>query len=262
MSVSHEAFPKTQKEDFQNERFPSCPKHWDGRLPKRAFSTRLSQNLRMKPSNTSVFHETFAKTSVFHEALPKTETEDERFPRDFPKNWHGRLPKRAFSTRLSQKLRRKPSKRSVFHETVPKTETEEFQNERFPQGFPFHEAFPLQNERFCRRLFKNCKILHAYRARYYEHAWAMCETKLRSIRKSQLYLHPAQNMTISADGRARTAGNAISRAFRTFDAQDLRRGLRGQPPKTHFACIPHLRHALSPQRVEFPIDAVCLTIRL
>ena len=89
---------------------------------------------------------------------------NERFPRDFRKNWDGRLPKQAFSTRLSKKLRRKTSKRSVFHETFPKTENPHFQNECFPRDFPknwesfksnvFHETFAqteneaCQNERF------------------------------------------------------------------------------------------------------------------
>ena len=111
-------------------------------------SHRLSQELRTKPSKTSVFQEVFA----------------------------------------SQKLRRetskmKPSKTSVSHETFAKTKKND------PHSMP-------------EKLW----------------TWAICARNLTSIQKTQLYLHSAPSVTISAEGCAR-------------------------------ACIPRLRHARCPQRI-------------
>ena len=55
--------------------------------------------------------------------------------------------------------------------------------------------------------------------------------------------------TISAEGRAVISQIALLPAFRALDTHDLRRRLRGHPANRTLACISHIRHARSPQRV-------------
>ena len=68
--------------------------------------------------------------------------------------------------------------------------------------------------------------------------------------------------TISAEGCAHTGQIALSPAFRALDTRDRRRGLRGHRPNRTLACISRARHARSPQRVAFSVDAVRPTLRL
>ena len=67
---------------------------------------------------------------------------------------------------------------------------------------------------------------------------------------------------ISAEGCAGTGQMALSPAFRALDTHDLRRGLRGNGSNRTLACISRTRHARSPQRVAFSVDAVRPTLRL
>ena len=80
------------------------------KLSKRAFSMRLSPKVTIQASKTSIFHETFTKSD-------NPSFQNERFPRDFHQKRQSKLPKRAFSTRLSPKVTIQASKTSVFHET-------------------------------------------------------------------------------------------------------------------------------------------------
>ena len=108
MSDSCEAFAKTDKETFQNERFVrDIRKNWQRDLPKWAFRTRHSQKRTRKTSKISVSYETFAKTD-------KETVQNERFIRDIRKNGQRDLPKWAF-----------------LYETFARTDKETFQNERF-----------------------------------------------------------------------------------------------------------------------------------
>ena len=119
---------------FQNERFPrDFHQKGESKLPKRAFSTRLSSKVRIQASKTSIFHETFTKRE-------NPSFQNEHFPRDFHQKWQAKLPKRAFSTRLSPKKREsklpkrafstrlspkvtiQACKTSVLHETSRKSE--------------------------------------------------------------------------------------------------------------------------------------------
>ena len=120
------------------------PRGW---LPKVSFSTRLSPKVRIQASKTSVFHETFTKSE-------NPSFQNERFPRDFHchQKWESKLPKRAFSTRLSPKVRIQASKTSVFHETFTKSDNPSFQNEHFPQDFHQNWKSKLPNRAFYTRL--------------------------------------------------------------------------------------------------------------
>ena len=55
---------------------------------------------------------------------------------------------------------------------------------------------------------------------------------------------------------------ARSPQIRALDAHDLRRGLRGHRTNRALAWISRTRHARSPQRVAFSVDAVRPTLRL
>ena len=125
-SVFHETFTKSENTSFQNERFPrDFHQKWEYKLPKRAFSTRLWQKVRIRAS----------KRSIFHEAFTKSENPKEHFPRGFHQKWESKLPKRAFYTRLSPKMRIQASKTSIFHETFTKSDNPSFQNEHFTWDF-------------------------------------------------------------------------------------------------------------------------------
>ena len=79
-----------------------------------------------------------SKTSVSYETSSKTHTsslQNERFVRDFLKKSHVKSPKRAFRTRLPQKVTRQVSKTSVSYETSSKSHTSSLQNERFVRDF-------------------------------------------------------------------------------------------------------------------------------
>ena len=60
---------------------------------------------------------------------------NERFARDFLQKSHVKSPKRAFRTRLPQKVTRQVSKTSVSYETSSKSHTSSLQNERFVRDF-------------------------------------------------------------------------------------------------------------------------------
>ena len=55
---------------------------------------------------------------------------------------------------------------------------------------------------------------------------------------------------------------ALSPAFRVLDTHDLRRGSRAHLTNRALACVSRTRHARSPQRVAFSVDAVRPTLRL
>ena len=81
--------------------------------------------------------------------------------------------------------------------------------------------------------------------------------------KSHSRLHFAHSTrAISAEGCPRAGQLALSPAFRALDARDLRRGLRRDGTTRTLACISRTRHARSPQRVTFSVDAVRPTLRL
>ena len=135
-SIFHEILTKSENPSFQNEHFPrDFHQKWHSKLPKRAFSTRLSPKVTIQASKTSIFHETFTKsenprfqTSIFHETFTKSDKpsfQNEHFARDFHQkweSWQSKLPKRAFSARLSPKVTIQASKTSVLHETSRKSE--------------------------------------------------------------------------------------------------------------------------------------------
>ena len=85
------------------------------KFPKRAFSTRLSPKVPFQASKTSIFPETFTKSE-------NPSFQNEHFPRDFHQKGESKLPKRAFSTRLSPKVRGQASKTSILHKTFTKRE--------------------------------------------------------------------------------------------------------------------------------------------
>ena len=99
---------------FQNEHFPQ-DFHQKSELPKRAFCTRLSPKVTFQASKTSVFHEAFTKSE-------NPSFQNEHFPRDCHQKGESKLPERAFSTRLSPKVRIKSDNPSS-------------QNERFTRDF-------------------------------------------------------------------------------------------------------------------------------
>ena len=75
--------------------------------------------------------------------------------------------------------------------------------------------------------------------------------------KSHSRLHFARSTrTISAEGCVGTGQIALSPAFRALDTRDLRRGLRRHGTNRTLGCISCTRHARSPQRVTFSVDAV------
>ena len=85
----------------------------------------------------------------------------------------------------------------------------------------------------------------------------------RTPDKSHSRLHFAHSThTISAEGCAHTGQIALSPAFRALDTHDLRRGLPARRTNRTLACISRTRHARSPQRVTFSVDAVRPTLRL
>ena len=79
--------------------------------PKRAFRTRLPPKVTRQVSKTSISYETSSKSHT-------SSLQNERFVRDFLKKSHVKSPKRAFRTRLPQKLTR-----------------QSLQNERFVRDF-------------------------------------------------------------------------------------------------------------------------------
>ena len=115
-------------------------------------------------------------------------SKNEHFTRDIRKKWEWKLPKRAFWTRHSQKVRMKASKTSVLHETFTKSESEGF-----------------RNERFTRDIRKNWKTLPA-----------CC------ILQNLCEYEPLACTTFQCAGHSK---NVISPAFGAFDTHDLRRGL-------------------------------------
>ena len=110
--IFHETFTKSDNPSFQKEHFPrDFHQKRESKLPKRAFSTRLSPKVTIQASKRGIFHE--------------------NFPRDF----QSKLPKGAFSTRLSAKVTIQASKTSIFHETFTKSDNPSFQNECCPRDF-------------------------------------------------------------------------------------------------------------------------------
>ena len=56
---------KSENPDFQNEHFPrDFRQKWESKLPKQAFSTRLSPKVTIQASKTSIFHETSRKNEL------------------------------------------------------------------------------------------------------------------------------------------------------------------------------------------------------
>ena len=89
--IFHETFTKSDKfpRDFlEKSRVLS---------PKRAFRTRLPPKVTRQVSKTSVSYETSSKSHT-------SSLQNERFVRDFLQKSHVMAPKRAFRTRLPQKL--------------------------------------------------------------------------------------------------------------------------------------------------------------
>ena len=85
----------------------------------------------------------------------------------------------------------------------------------------------------------------------------------RTPDESRSHLHFAHSTrTISAEGRTHMGRIALSPAFRALDTHDLRRGSRAHGTNRALACISRTRHARSPQRVAFSVDAVRPTLRL
>ena len=237
MSVSYETFAKTDKENFQKERFiRDIRKNWQRDRPKWTFRTRHSQKLTKRPSKMSVLYETFAKRdlpkwafrtrhsqkltkrpskmSVLYETFAKTDKEtfqNERFVRDIRKNWQRDLPKWAFRTRHSQKRTRKNSKMSVLYEAFAKTDKETVQNERFVRDI--------------RKNWQRDLPKWAFRTRH-----------------SQKLTKRPPKMSVSYETFAKTKIKISAfqcpmaqRPFHTFDTHDLRRGLTTQRYNRSFA---------------------------
>ena len=86
-------------------------------------------------------------TRLFHETFPQNDNpsfQNERFTRDFHQKWQSKLPKRAFSTRLSPRVTIQASKTSVLHETSRKSE---FRNKRSASQIPMEQrdSTPLKH---------------------------------------------------------------------------------------------------------------------
>ena len=87
--------------------------------------------------------------------------------------------------------------------------------------------------------------------------------RTNDVLESRQCLHFAHSTrTVSAEGCARAGQIALSPAFRVLDTHDLRRGLRAHRSNRTLACISRTRHARSPQRVAFSVDAVRPTLHL
>ena len=80
----------------------------------RAFRTRLPPKVTLRGCKTSVSYETSSKSHA-------SSLQNEHFVRDFLQKSHVKSPKRAFRTRLLQKVTRQVSKTSVSYETSSKT---------------------------------------------------------------------------------------------------------------------------------------------
>ena len=80
----------------------------------RAFRTRLPLKVTLRGRKTSVSYETSSESHA-------SSLQNERFVRDFLQKSHVRSPKRAFRTRLPQKVTRQVSKTSVSYKTSSKT---------------------------------------------------------------------------------------------------------------------------------------------
>ena len=95
----------------------------------RAFRTRLPPKVTLRGCKTSVSYETSSKSHA--SSLP-----NERFVRDFLEKSHIKSPKRAFRTRLPQKVTRQVSKTSVSYETSSKTHTSKSAKRAFRTRLP------------------------------------------------------------------------------------------------------------------------------
>ena len=103
---------------------PMALRHHERRVPTRsahtleavtrAFRTRLPPKVTLRGCKTSVSYETSSKSHV-------SSLQNERFVRDFLQTSHVKSPKRAFRTRLPQKVTRQVSKTSGSHKTFSKT---------------------------------------------------------------------------------------------------------------------------------------------
>ena len=118
--------PRT-KVVLQSRQFSASSSHV--KSPKRAFRTRLPQKLTRQVSKTSVWYETSSKTH-------RSSLQKEHFVRDFLQNSHVKSPKRAFRTRLPQKVTRQVSKTSVSNETSSKTHTSKSAKRAFRTRLP------------------------------------------------------------------------------------------------------------------------------
>ena len=148
-SIFQETFTKSDNPSFQNEHFPrDIHQKWESKLPKRAFSTRLSPQATIQASKTSIFQETFTK-------FDNPSFQNEHFPGDFHQIWQSKLPKRAFSTRLSPQATIQASKTSIFQETFTKFDNPSFQNEHFPRDFHQKWQSKLPKWAFSTRLVKS-----------------------------------------------------------------------------------------------------------
>ena len=135
-SVSYETSSKSHASSLQDERFVrDFLQKSRVQSPKRAFRARLPPKVTLRVCKTSVSYETCSKshtcqvckTSVSCETSSKSHTsslqnehfardflQNERFVRDFLQKSHVKSAKRAFRTRLPQKVTRQVSKTSVF----------------------------------------------------------------------------------------------------------------------------------------------------
>ena len=245
MSVSYETFAKKDKEIFQNERFVrDIRKKRQRNLPKWAFRTRHSQKRTPQSSKRSVSCETFAKTD-------KETLQNERFVRDIRKNWQRDLPKWAFRTRHSQKRAPKSSKRSVSCETFAKTDKETFQNERFLRDIRKNGHRNLPKGAFRARHSQKQTPKSSKRS-------VSCETFAKTAKET------FQNERFVRDIRKNGHRNLPKGAFRARHSQkqtpkSSKRSVSCETfAKTKIsalqcpngtACISHIRHARSPQRV-------------
>ena len=96
---------------------------------RRAFRMRLPPKVTRQVSKTSISYETSSKSHT-------SSLQNERFARDFLKKSHVKSPKRAFRTRLPQKVTRQVSKTSVSYETSSKTHTSKSANRAFRTRLP------------------------------------------------------------------------------------------------------------------------------
>ena len=192
-----------------------------------------------KPSKTSICHDTFAKSENPHfqnkcssQDLPKTaklpfQNNHEHEPcapstHDLRRRYPGPQKTQSYRKYKIARLRHARSPQRVARAASKRNFT------------------CIPHLRRCTRISENT-ILHAFRAFGRAISAKGCAGGLQNA------ILPAcapSTRTTSAKGCAGMRKNAILAACRAFDARDLRRGLRGQPPEHNFTCI--LRPRLTP----------------